>query len=129
MHEALIRLRGSSPYDEKWFERPNLDARITTRLHVGDYLWARSGALRAHKTQVDEREPFWFGLSDAELAEVYPYEDWVLARSLVPSRAAASRVPGDGALTHGEPGDGAQPAAELEDDLFAGIRTPTPMVT
>ncbi|NBO33560.1 MAG: hypothetical protein EBV02_04210, partial [Actinobacteria bacterium] len=129
VHEALIRLRGSSPYDEKWFERPNLDARITTRLHVGDYLWARSGALRAHKTQVDEREPFWFGLSDAELAEVYPYEDWVLARSLVPSRAAASRVPGDGALTHSEPGDGAQPAAELEDDLFAGIRTPTPMVT
>ncbi len=129
VHEALIRLRGSSPYDEKWFERPNLDARITTRLHVGDYLWARSGALRAHKTQVDEREPFWFGLSDAELAEVYPYEDWVLARSLVPSRAVASRVPGDGALTHSEPGDGAQPAAELEDDLFAGIRTPTPMVT
>ena len=102
VHEALMRLRGSSPYDEKWFDRPNLDHRITTRLHIGDYLWARSGALRAHKTQVDEREPFWFGLSDEELAEVYPYEDWVLARSLVP---------------------GAHRDGELEDDMFAGIRS------
>lgn len=103
VHEALLRLRGSSPYDEKWFERPDLDHRITTRLHIGDYLWARSGALRAHKTQVDENEPFWFGLSDEELAEVFPYEDWVLARTLVPS----TRREG-----------------ELEGDLFDGIRTP-----
>ncbi|NDA53522.1 MAG: hypothetical protein EBX87_00870, partial [Actinobacteria bacterium] len=66
-----------------------------------------------------EREPFWFGLSDAELAEVYPYEDWVLARSLVPTRVAVSGAQGEGAV-----GDGVQPAAELEDDLFAGIRTP-----
>jgi mycothiol S-conjugate amidase len=103
VHEALLRLRGSSPYDEKWFERPDLDHRITTRLHIGDYLWARSGALRAHKTQVDEKEPFWFGLSDEELATVFPFEDWVLARSLVPS----ARRDGD-----------------LEDDLFDGIRSP-----
>ena len=100
VHEALLRLRGSSPYDEKWFERPNLDVRITTRLNVGDFLWARSGALRAHKTQVDEKEPFWFGLSDAELADVYPYEDWVLARS------------------HVAPIRGAN---ELEEDLFEGV--------
>jgi mycothiol S-conjugate amidase len=103
VHEALLRLRGSSPYDEKWFERPDLDHRITTRLRIGDFLWARSGALRAHKTQVDENEPFWFGLSDEELAEVFPYEDWVLARTLVPS----TRREG-----------------ELEGDLFDGIRTP-----
>ncbi|MFM8714253.1 MAG: mycothiol conjugate amidase Mca, partial [Actinomycetota bacterium] len=102
VHEALIRLRGSSPYDEKWFDRPNLDQRITTRLQIGDFLWARSGALRAHKTQVDEREPFWFGLSDAELAVVSPYEDWVLARSWVP---------------------GTRRDDEVEDDMFAGIRS------
>ena len=103
VHEALLRLRGSSPYDEKWFERPDLDHRITTRLHIGEFLWARSGALRAHKTQVDETDPFWFGLSDDELADVFPYEDWVLARTLVPS----TRREG-----------------ELEGDLFDGIRTP-----
>ena len=28
-------------------------------------------------------EPFWFGLSDDQLAEIYPYEDWILARSNV----------------------------------------------
>jgi len=102
VHEALLRLRGSSPFDEKWFERPDLDDRITTRLRIGDFLWARSGALRAHKTQVDESEPFWFGLNDDELAEVYPYEDWVLARTLIPTSRSAG---------------------ELEDDLFAGIRS------
>ncbi len=100
VHEALLRLRGASPFDEKWFERPSSDDRITTRIDVAAYLWARTGALRAHATQVDPNEPFWFGLSDDELAEVYPYEDWILAESRV-----------------GLPAPG-----ELEDDVFAGIR-------
>ena len=43
MHEALIRLRGESPYDEKWLDRPDQDHRITTKLDVGEYLWARTG--------------------------------------------------------------------------------------
>jgi mycothiol S-conjugate amidase len=101
IHEAMIRLRGESPFDQDWLDRPGHDDRITTRLEVGDYLWARSGALRAHATQVDPNEPWWFGLSDEELADVYPWEDWILARSMV-----------------GMPGDG-----ELETDMFAGIRT------
>lgn len=100
VHEAMIRLRGASPFDESWLSRASQDHRITTRLDVGEYLWARSGALRAHATQVDPAEPWWFGLSDAELAEVYPYEDWVLARSAV-----------------GGPAEG-----EHEDDLFRGVR-------
>ncbi|MEO6158859.1 MAG: PIG-L family deacetylase [Ilumatobacteraceae bacterium] len=103
-HEALLRLRGSSPYDEKWLDRPGQDERITTRLDVGKFLWARSGALRAHATQVDPSESWWFGLSDDEMAEVYPYEDWVLARSTV----------------------GGPPAGTYETDLFAGIRSGPP---
>lgn len=99
IHEALIALRGSSPYDETWLSRPGQDERITTKLDVGEYLWARSGALRAHATQVDPNESWWFGLADHELAEVYPYEDWVLAHSHV------------GAV---EPGT-------TETDLFSGI--------
>lgn len=102
IHEAMLRLRGSSPFDEDWFKRPEIDHRLTTRLDIGEYYWARSGALRAHATQVDASEAFWFGLSDAELAEVYPYEDWILAKSLV---AAIPRAEG-----------------EYEDDFFAGIR-------
>jgi mycothiol S-conjugate amidase len=100
IHEAMQRLRGSSPYDETWLNRPSQDERITTRLDVGKYLWARSQALMAHASQVDPTEAWWFGLSDDELAEVYPWEDWVLARSAVDG-------PAEGVLEH---------------DLFAGVR-------
>jgi len=95
-------LRGSSPYEDDWFKRPNMDDRITTKLEIAKYLWARSGSLRAHATQVDEKEPFWFGLSDEELADVYPFEDWILAKSSLENHTADSQ--------------------HLEDDLFAGIR-------
>ena len=100
VHEAMLRLRGTSPYDAKWLNRPGHDERITTRIHVADYLWARTGALKAHATQVDPTEPWWFGLDDDELAEVYPWEDWVLAKS----------------------GIGAPDSDRVEIDLFAGIR-------
>ncbi len=102
VHEELLRLRGESPYDDNWFTRPDLDSRITTKLEIGKFLWARSGALRAHKTQVDETALFWFGLSDDELAAVYPYEDWILAKSLV---RTAPLAPG-----------------EFEADMFLGLR-------
>ncbi|MDQ3311145.1 MAG: PIG-L family deacetylase [Actinomycetota bacterium] len=101
VHEALLRLRGASPFDEKWFDRPSQDHRITTRLDVRPTLGARTAALRAHATQVDPTEAFWFGLSDDELADVYPYEDWILARSLV------------GDIPAGDD--------DVENDLFAGI--------
>jgi len=100
VHEALIRLRGKSPYDDKWFKRPGQDERITTRVDVHDYLYARTESLLAHATQIDPNEMFWFGLSDEEMLEVYPWEDWVLAESLV----------------------GFPPPGEREEDLFAGVR-------
>lgn len=100
VHEGMIRHRGESPYEQDWLDRPGQDHRITTKVHVGDHLGARSGALRAHATQVDPSEPWWFGLTDDQLAEVYPWEDWILARSLV----------------------GGPPEGEHESDLFAGIR-------
>lgn len=83
IHEGLLRHRGESPFDETWFERPDTDHRVTTCIDVGEYMWARTGSLMAHATQVDPTAAFWFGLSDAELAEIYPWEDWILARSLV----------------------------------------------
>ncbi len=82
VHEAMLRLRGESPFDQEWLDRPGQDHRITTRVDVSDYLWARTGALRAHATQVDPSAGWWFGLSDDELAEIYPWEDWILARSI-----------------------------------------------
>jgi mycothiol S-conjugate amidase len=100
VHEALLRLRGKSPFEDRWFSRPSQDDRITTRIDVHDFLYARTESLLAHATQIDPNEVFWFGLSDEEMIEVYPWEDWVLAKSFV-----------------GMPRDG-----ELEDDLFAGVR-------
>ena len=101
VHARLIERDGTSPFDEKWFDRPDSDHRITTRVEVGDFQFARSASLRAHATQVDPTESFWFGLTDDELADVYPYDDSILARSLV----------------------GPIPADTVENDLFAGIRS------
>jgi mycothiol S-conjugate amidase len=100
VHKALIAKNGSSPFEDAWFERPNKDERITTRIDIADYQWARSGALRAHATQIDPAEAWWFGLDDDELNSVWPWEEWVLARSLV----------------------GPIPAHRTENDLFEGIR-------
>ena len=100
IHEALLERNGESPFDEKWFKRPDTDHRITTRIDVTEYQWVRSAALRAHASQVDPEEGFWFALGDAELAKVYRWEDWILARSLV------GPIP-DGATEH---------------DLFEGVR-------
>ncbi len=99
IHEALLAKRGESPFDDKWFDRPDTDHRITTRIDVSEYMWARSGALQAHATQVDPSAGFWFGLDDDELAATYPWEDWILARSLV----------------------GPIPEGDDERDLFAGV--------
>ncbi len=100
VHQAMIERRGSSPFDiERWLERPDHDHLITTTLDIRHHLGARSGALLAHATQIDPAEPWWFGLTDEELAEVYPYEDWILARSTV----------------------GAIPPERIESDLFEGI--------
>ena len=99
VHEALMRVNGESPFEKDWFDRPSQDHRITTKIDVSDYLWARTGALLAHATQVDPKAGFWFGLDDQQLADAYPWEDWILARSLV----------------------GAIPESDDERDLFAGL--------
>jgi mycothiol S-conjugate amidase len=100
VHDKMIQLHGSSPFDQAWLDRVGHDNRVTTKVHIAEFLGARSAALRAHATQVDPAHPFWFGLTDEQLGEVYPWEDWQLAGSHV---------------GYPEPG-------ELEDDVFAGIR-------
>jgi mycothiol S-conjugate amidase len=100
VHERLLERDGKSPFDEKWFARPDQDARVTTRVDISEHQFARSAALRAHATQVDPGEGWWFALADSELNEIYPWEDWILARSLV----------------------GPIPEGPTEDDLFAGVR-------
>jgi mycothiol S-conjugate amidase len=69
---------------------------VTTRIRCGEWFERRDAALLAHATQVDPNGWF-FGVPLEIQREVWPFEDFELARSLV---------------------DSALP----EDDLFAGIR-------
>ncbi len=99
VHDAMIEHTGESPFSDEWLEREGSDHRITTKIDCADFQWARSGSLRAHATQVDPNAGWWFGLSDEQLAAAYPWEDWILARSLV----------------------GSIPETDSERDLFEGI--------
>ncbi len=108
-HDAFLAQGITSPYDEKWFERPSADHRITTRIDVAPQYSRRCEALRAHATQIDPTSPFWFGLPDDEAARIYPFEDFILAESLVATVDHGVIVEGELRLRH-------------EADLFAGIR-------
>jgi mycothiol S-conjugate amidase len=85
MHEAFGEHGLESPFDQKWFDRPSHDHLITTQVDVRDFYAARSGALKAHATQIDPTSPFWFGLPDEVVSELYPWEDYQLAHSRVES--------------------------------------------
>ena len=101
VHDELIGLGRESPYEERIAAAgEGADHRFMTRIDVGAYLEARSRALLAHRTQVAP-DSFWFALSDDERRRAYPYEDFILARSLV---------------------DTGVPVGEWESDLFAGLR-------
>lgn len=96
-HEAFLRLGLKSPINaERWKRWPSMDYRLTTKVFVGDHWEQVQNALRAHATQVDPTSPYWFGLPPDVSRTTYPYDDYILAQSAVPT----------------------QPP---EDDLFSGI--------
>ncbi len=100
MHEKFLELGLKSPFEGVWMERIEASTdgdRITTRVPIRDFYEVREKALRAHATQVDPTESFWFGLPTEVARDVHPFDDYVLARSLVDTD-----IP--------------------EDDLFAGVR-------
>lgn len=79
-HRAFLNLGLESPYDERWFERPDTDDSITTRVDVDGFTYVRRRGLLAHATQIDPESPFWFGLpAEVDLA-LYPVDDYRLAR-------------------------------------------------
>jgi mycothiol S-conjugate amidase len=85
MHEMFIQLGKESPYDQRWFERPDQDHRITTRVDTGEWSDVRWEALLAHATQIDPESPFWFGLPREVAATVHPWDEYILAVSHVES--------------------------------------------
>jgi mycothiol S-conjugate amidase len=106
-HDAMLARGLESPYDEwlkRWEEndkkegadRSDVMDRVTTRVECGEYFEVRDRALRAHATQIDPNSR-WFAVTSDIQREVWPTEEYELARSLVDTT-----VP--------------------EDDLFAGVR-------
>jgi mycothiol S-conjugate amidase len=99
LHEAMVARDLDSPYAEwleHWSDEHDLSARVTTRVPCGEWFERRDAALVAHATQVDPNGR-WFATPMDLQREVWPTEDYELARSLVNSTPP-------------------------EDDLFAGIR-------
>jgi mycothiol S-conjugate amidase len=96
-HQAFLRLGIQSPFNaERWKRWPSMDYRLTTKVFVGDHWQQVQNALRAHATQIDPQSPYWFGLPPDVARITYPYDDYILAQSTVPTILP-------------------------EDDLFAGI--------
>jgi mycothiol S-conjugate amidase len=85
IHAAAVARGIDSPFSE-WLERWDSDEHpepvVTTQVDVSRYLAQRRDALIAHATQIDPNS-FWFSIPDEVEAEVYPWEDYTLARSLV----------------------------------------------
>jgi mycothiol S-conjugate amidase len=97
--DQAFKDRGEESPFAKWFERgfpEELDAAFTTYVEVGEFLEVRTKSLLAHRTQVDPTG-FWFRLPDDVVRQVFPYEEFILAKALV-----ETAIP--------------------EDDLFAGLR-------
>ncbi|GAA2853708.1 mycothiol conjugate amidase Mca [Pseudonocardia halophobica] len=97
-----LKARGlESPYAEwiaNWKDRPDPGERVTTRVECADWFDRRDDALRAHATQIDPTSRWFFTPLDLQ-REIWPWEEYELVRSLVPSPTP-------------------------EDDLFAGLREP-----
>ncbi len=95
-HQAFLDLDLESPYDARWFERPDQDHLISTKIDVTGHTDARREGLLAHATQIDPESSFWFGLPIEVDRTIYPIDDFRLA--------------------------GAEEGDQIETDLFVGLR-------
>ena len=101
LHEKFLELGMESPFGDEWMERIrriDQDDRVTTMVPIREWYEVREEALRAHVTQVDPESPFWFGLPSEVARDVHPFDDYILARSLVdmtiPEHDLFAGVPG-----------------------------------
>jgi mycothiol S-conjugate amidase len=87
LHTGAVARGIESPFGE-WLERHEADERpellVTTQVDVTAWLPQRRDALIAHASQIDPNS-HWFAIPDEVVAEIYPWEDFTLARSLVPT--------------------------------------------
>ena len=109
LHEWFVARGDESPL-AKWVEHIDkrdaeehddaLEVRTTTRIDVHDPLDVARAALRAHRTQIPS-DSFFFRVPLEVEQDLHPWEEYVLARTLVDTGVAEG---------------------EYETDLFAGLR-------
>ncbi|MFI8455593.1 mycothiol conjugate amidase Mca [Kitasatospora sp. NPDC085464] len=115
LHDGMTQRGVPSAMGELLAEWPDTPPALatTTRIACAEQFAVRDAALLAHATQVAPGVAFMAHPRDIE-REVWPTEDYHLARSLVPAADEA-----DGADEAG----GALGVGRVESDLFAGLRT------
>jgi mycothiol S-conjugate amidase len=99
LHESLLARGMESPYGDwlkRWEEFGMEERTLTTFVPCGDFFEIRDKALIAHATQIDP-DGGWFKIPLDIQREVWPTEEYELAKALVPTSLP-------------------------ESDLFAGIR-------
>ncbi|RAY14364.1 mycothiol conjugate amidase Mca [Actinomadura craniellae] len=99
LHQGMLDAGLESPYKDwlkRWEDGDPQPWEVTTRVPCGEYFETRDKALLAHATQIDPNG-FWFMVPLDLQRQVWPTEDYHLARSLVDTELP-------------------------EDDLFAGIQ-------
>ena len=91
LHEALLARGEDSPYGERLMRYEEdgglpwmTHHEVTTQIPIGEYFEHRDRALRAHRTQVDP-DGFFFATPNDFLREIWPYDDYVLISSRVPT--------------------------------------------
>jgi mycothiol S-conjugate amidase len=100
MHDWFVARGEESPFAEWLGQLPaDHDAAVTTRIDVRAWAATARDALLAHRTQIPA-DSFFLTVPVDEAAALHPWDEYVLARSLV----------------------GSPPADGYEDDLFAGLR-------
>ncbi|MFH5824379.1 mycothiol conjugate amidase Mca [Georgenia sp. AZ-5] len=109
--DGELRRRGlASPFDG-WLtargDRPR--RRATARIECAAYFPRRDEALRAHATQIDP-DGFFFAVPRDIEAEVWPFEEFELARTRVPVADALEDDLFYGVITSGLPVAGGRPA-------------------
>ena len=85
LHEAMLARGLESPFAEWLTDWDGTDSaldRVTTRIDCDEWFELRDAALIAHATQVDP-DGWWFAAPLSLRREVWPTEDYELARSLV----------------------------------------------
>ena len=99
LDDAMAAAGLERPYAARLANWPaNREARQpTTFIPAADFFEVRNAALRAHATQIDPEDRFWFAVPVEVERSGWPTEDFQLARSQVPTSLP-------------------------ESDLFAGLR-------